>query len=433
MTSLDATHDPAARSWVESANEAGCDFPIQNLPFGAFSGEGGQGRIGVAIGNCVLDVPAAIETESITFGPEVACALSAETLNDFMSLGPAAWKRVRAALFAMLHEDAPRQDRLLRPMAETSMRLPAAIGDYTDFYAARHHATNVGRMFRPDGEPLMPNWLHLPVGYHGRASSIVVSGTDIVRPYGQLRPDEGPPVFGPCQLLDYELEFGAFVGIGNGMGTRVGIGEASEHLFGVVILNDWSARDVQKWEYQPLGPFNAKNFASTISPWVVTMEALTPFRAHGPERAAGDPPLLDYLTPAPGSRDSLDVQAEVTVSSKAMRRAGTPPMQLSRGTLADLSWSFAQMLAHHTSTGCPMHAGDLLGSGTVSGPEKSSRGCLLELTWRGTEPIELPDGTQRRFLQDGDELTINAWCESDRAARIGFGSCSGVILPPQDS
>ncbi len=427
--SLNATHDPARRSWVESANEPGCDFPIQNLPFGVFDGDDGGGRIGVAIGDQVLDVAAAVETEAIAVNGDAACALCADSLNHFMSLGPDAWHGARAAIGLLLSDESPRQDRLLRPMGEVAMRLPAAIGDYTDFYAARHHATNVGRMFRPDGEPLMPNWLHLPVGYHGRASSIVVSGTEIVRPSGQLKPDDAAPVFGPCRLLDYELEFGAFVGAGNAMGTRVGIGEASDRLFGVVILNDWSARDVQKWEYQPLGPFNAKNFASTISPWVVTMEALEPYRAEGPARAADDPPLLDYLTPAPGSRDAIDVQAEVTLASKAMREAGTPAVRLSRGTLADLSWSFAQMLTHHTSTGCPMHAGDLLGSGTVSGADKGSRGCLLELTWRGTEPIDLPDGTQRRFLQDGDELTISAWCHRDGAARIGFGSCSGVILP----
>ncbi len=427
--SIDATHDPAARSWVELANEEGCDFPIQNLPFGVFAGKGSRGRIGVAIGDQVLDVAGAIETEAVTFSGEVASALSAETLNDIMSLGPPAWKAVRATLFSLLQEDSPRQDRLLRSMAETTMQLPAAIGDYTDFYASRHHATNVGRMFRPDGEPLMPNWLHLPVGYHGRASSIAVSGTNVTRPSGQLKPEDGPPVFGPCKLLDYELEFGAFVGTGNEMGTPIAIGEAMDHLFGVVILNDWSARDVQKWEYQPLGPFNAKNFASTISPWVVTMDALLPFRSDGPARQDDDPPLLEYLTPVRGSGDAIDVTAEVHVCSQAMRESDIPPMRLSRGTLANLSWSFSQMLAHHTSTGCPMRPGDMLGSGTVSGPEKDSRGCLLELSWRGQEPIDLPDGTQRRFLQDGDTLTISAFCERPGAARVGFGSCEATILP----
>jgi fumarylacetoacetase len=385
----------------------------------------------VAIGEYVLDVAAAIETEALLLQGETACALSADSLNCFMSLGAVAWRDVRTVLSDLLRADAPRQDRLLRPMAETTMLLPAVIGDYTDFYASRNHATNVGRMFRPDGEPLMPNWLHLPVGYHGRASSVVVSGTEIKRPHGQVKADDSDPVYAPCRLLDYELEFGAFVGSGNTMGTPIGIDHAMDHLFGVVILNDWSARDIQKWEYQPLGPFNAKNFASTISPWVVTMQALSPFRSHGPARQPSDPPLLDYLTPSAGSTDSIDVTAEVHIASAAMREAGTEPMRLSRGTLADLSWSFSQMLAHHTSTGCPMRAGDMIGSGTVSGLEKDSRGSMLELSWRGTEPIDLPDGTQRRFLQDGDELTISAFCERAGAARIGFGSCTGVIQPAE--
>jgi fumarylacetoacetase len=429
---LNATHDPCLRSWVQSANTANADFPIQNLPFGVFNA-GGDARIGVAIGDQILDLHAAIETGAIVLDGEIACALSAGTLNDFMSLGPEAWRSARAAISTMLAEGAPERESLLRSMSETTMLLPAEIGDYTDFYAARAHATNVGRMFRPDGEPLMPNWLHLPVGYHGRASSIVVSGTEIRRPMGQTKPDDGPPVFAPCRLLDYELEFGAFVGTGNEMGTAVPIGQAASRLFGVVILNDWSARDIQKWEYQPLGPFNAKNFASSISPWVVTMQALLPYRTDGPSRASDDPPLLEYLTPVVGSLDAIDVTAEVYLSSEGMRASGTDSMRLSRGTLADLSWSFSQMLAHHTSTGCPMRPADLLGSGTVSGPNKESRGCLLELTWRGAEPIALPDGTERSFLQDGDELTIKAFCERDGRPRIGFGSCSGVIGAVQRS
>jgi len=424
---LDATHDPGLRSWVESANIVDTDFPIQNLPLGIFDSGSRGDRIGVAIGECVLDLHAAIQSEAVLLSGEAACALSAPTLNQFMGLGLAEWKGARMAISDMLAEGAPRQESFVRPQCETTMRLPATIGDYTDFYAARAHATNVGRMFRPDGEPLMPNWLHLPVGYHGRASSVVVSGTDIMRPCGQLKPDEGPPAHGPCRLLDYELEFGAFVGQGNPMGTPIGIADAMDHLFGVVILNDWSARDIQKWEYQPLGPFNAKNFASSISPWVVTMEALAPYRSAGPARQSDDPPLLDYLTPAPGSADAIDVKAEVFIMSEDMRASGVEPMRLSRGTLADLSWSFCQMLAHHTSTGCPMRPGDLLGSGTVSGADKSSWGSMLELAWRGTQPIDLPDGTQRRFLQDGDELTISAFCQREGAARVGFGSCSGII------
>lgn len=425
---LNATHDPSLRSWVTSANGADADFPIQNLPFGVFD-LNGHGRIGVAIGDQVLDLHAAIESGALLLHSEVACALSAETLNHFMGLGQEHWRETRVAISAFLADGAVPRESLLRAMSESTMRMPAAIGDYTDFYAARAHATNVGRMFRPDGDPLMPNWLHLPVGYHGRASSLVVSGTDIRRPSGQLKPDDSPPTYGPCRLLDYELEFGAFIGTSNEMGSTVCIEKAMDHLFGLVILNDWSARDIQKWEYQPLGPFNAKNFASSISPWVVTMEALAPFRSEGPARQADDPPLLAYLQPAAGSTDAIDVKAEVYLASADMRAHGTPPMKLSSGTLSDLSWSFAQMLAHHTSTGCPMNSGDLIGSGTISGTEKSSRGCMLELCWRGTEPIDLPDGTQRRFLLDGDELTIVAFCEREGAARVGLGSCSGVILP----
>lgn len=425
---LNATHDLSLRSWVSSANAADADFTIQNLPFGVFE-LNGSGRIGVAIGDQILDVHAAIESGALAFRGEIACALSAETLNDFMALGHEHWHEARVTISLFLTEGSTAHESLLRAMSKSTMRLPAAIGDYTDFYAARAHATNVGRMFRPDGDPLMPNWLHLPVGYHGRASSLVVSGTDIRRPSGQIKPDDSAPVYAPCRLLDYEVEFGAFVGTANEMGATVGIDQAMDHLFGLVILNDWSARDIQKWEYQPLGPFNAKNFASSISPWVVTMEALAPFRSEGPARQSDDPPLLEYLQPAAGSADAIDVKAEVYLASADMRAKGTPAMKLSSGTLSDLSWSFSQMLAHHTSTGCPMNAGDLIGSGTVSGTDKSSRGCMLELCWRGTEPIELPDGTERRFLLDGDELTIVAFCEHDGAARVGLGSCSGVIQP----
>ena len=307
------------------------------------------------------------------------------------------------------------------------MRLPASIGDYTDFYASRHHASNVGRMFRPDAEPLLPNYLNLPVGYHGRASSVIVSGTPIHRPSGQLKPDEGPSEHGVCRLLDYEMEMGAFVGGRTSLGHPIDIASADDHLFGVVMLNDWSARDIQKWEYQPLGPFNAKNFASTISPWIVTMEALAPFRRPGPERLAEDPPVLPYLqTTGP---DVLDITVEVALRSAEMRSQDHPPHRISRGTLADLTWTFSQMLAHHTSSGCPMNPGDLIGSGTISGPAKDSRGCLLEMTWRGSEPVELPDGTVRRFLQDGDDVIMSAFCQREGFARIGFGTCTGVVHP----
>ncbi len=313
------------------------------------------------------------------------------------------------------------------PMNNAELLIPAAIGDYTDFYASIHHATNVGSMFRPDN-PLMPNYKHLPVGYHGRASSIVASGTPIRRPHGQTKADTADdPSFGPCRLLDYELEMGFFVGPRNGLGTRVPIAAARDHIFGMVIVNDWSARDIQKWEYQPLGPFNAKNFATSISPWVVTLEALAPFRVPGPPRGDDDPPILDYLQPAADL--ALDITVEVYLSSETMRRKGMDPLPVSRGTFRDMYWTIGQMLAHHTSTGCNLRPGDLLASGTVSGPAEDSHGCLLERTWRGQQPLELPDETHRTFLQDGDEVVIRAYCEGEGAARIGFGECRGVVAP----
>ena len=420
MTHIDHTHEVTATSWVEVESGRN-DFPIQNLPWGVCSKHG----IVVAIGDHAVVVRKALAAGKLQISDDIKAALQSDTLNAFMMMGHETWTLVRHALFALLSGDpAP---EILCSRDDLHLVLPATIGDYTDFYAARNHASNVGKMFRPDGDPLMPNYLHLPVGYHGRASSVVVSGTDIKRPHGQLKPDEGDPIFAPCKLLDYELEFGAFIGTGNAMGERVVMGEAMDHIFGVVILNDWSARDVQKWEYQPLGPFNAKNFASTISPWIVTIDALAPFRKMGPDRLPDDPKLLDYLKPV--TDDVLDVNCCVSISSETMRNDGTKALQLTKSSLTNLTWSFAQMLAHHTSTGCPMNSGDLIGSGTISGETKDSRGCLLELTWRGSEPLDLPDGTQRRFLQDGDELTIRAWCESDTTTRIGFGSCCGVILP----
>ena len=420
MTHIDHTHEMNATSWVESGSVRN-DFPIQNLPWGVCSTHG----IVVAIGDQAVVIRETIKQGKLQFSGDIESALSGDSLNDFMSLGHESWTLVRHALFALLSgEPAP---EILCEQSALKLVMPARIGDYTDFYAARNHATNVGKMFRPDGDPLMPNYLHLPVGYHGRASSVVISGTEITRPYGQLKPDDSDPIFAPCALLDYELEFAAFIGSGNVMGNRIAMDDAMEHIFGIVILNDWSARDIQKWEYQPLGPFNAKNFASTISPWIVTIDALAPFRQSGPSRQEDDPPVLDYLRPV--TEDVLDVNCCVSISSETMRREGAESLQLSQSSLTNLTWSFAQMLSHHTSTGCPMNSGDLIGSGTISGDTKESRGCMLELTWRGTEPIEMPDGTQRRFLQDGDELTIKAWCESGDATRIGFGSCTGIILP----
>jgi fumarylacetoacetase len=358
------------------------------------------------------------------------------TLNAFMALGASDWAAARAFVAGLLSsgprsiERHARRDAVLVDRGSLRMRLPAEIGDYTDFYASEHHATNVGSMFRPN-QPLMPNWKHLPVGYHGRASSIVVDGTPVRRPHGQTSAtDDGPPSFGPSRLLDHELEMGVFFGgQGNELGTRIPVSRAADHLFGLVILNDWSARDVQKWEYQPLGPFNAKNFCTSISPWVVTMDALRPYRMPGPARAEGDPPMLDYLR----WEDDfvVDVRLEVLLSSAAMRERGLAPTRVSFGTFADMYWTMSQMVAHHTSTGCNMRPGDLLGSGTISGPVKESRGCMLERTWRGTEPITLGDGTERKFLQDGDEVTIRGWCEGAGLPRIGFGECRGTILPAQ--
>jgi fumarylacetoacetase len=443
-------NDPALTSWLDCANAPDTPFPIQNLPMGVFvrreqdqnpeqqhSGVPGLPGIGVAIGDCVLGVRAMVELGLLDdLDPTTRCALSAPTLNDFMGLDRWEWTATRCAISrlmrsdcATLRDDADARAKVIMGVEDVAMRLPATIGDYTDFYASIHHATNVGRMFRPDN-PLLPNYKHLPVGYHGRASSIVVSGTEIRRPMGQTMADGAEaPTFGPCRLLDYELEVGCFLGGSNPIGARIDIDDAPNHLFGLCLVNDWSARDVQKWEYVPLGPFNAKNFATTISPWIVLADALAPFIVAPPARAAEDPEVLEYLKPTEDL--AFDITVEAFVSSQTMREQGTAPHQLSAGNFRGMYWSFAQMLAHHTSTGCPIRPGDLIASGTVSGPEESARGCLLELTWRGQNPISLPDGTERRFLQDGDELTLHAFCDTLGAKRIGFGDCAGVILPAE--
>ncbi len=435
-TTRAAAVGPALRSWVQSACVPGGDFPIQNLPFGVFRrGPRDPARIGTAIGDRVLDVAACVEARIVEgISPETACALSAPSLNAFLAQGPASWSAARKALTgllaadsATLRDDAALRSRCLIAAADAELLLPATIGDYSDFYASIHHATNVGSMFRPD-QPLFPNYRHLPIGYHGRASSIIPSGMPVRRPQGQTKADTAElPAFGPSRLLDYELELGFFVGPGNDLGRRITMDEARDHVFGMVIVNDWSARDVQKWEYQPLGPFLAKNFATTISPWVVTMEALQPFRRPGPPRGAGEPPMLDYLKPV---RDgAYDITVEVLLSSQIMRDKGQEPILVSRGTFADMYWTIEQMLVHHTSTGCNLRPGDLLATGTISGPAEDSRGCLLERTWRGRDPLQLPDGTTRTFLADGDEVTMRAWCERPGHPRIGFGDCRGVILP----
>ncbi len=422
------------RSWIESANDPGTDFPIENLPFGVVErSDESEPRIAVAIGDRVLDLRECV-SRGLLSGQrdEVRRALSSDSLNTLAGLGRQVSSTVRRAVTGLLDAGDDRlrtssdRDHLVRPMSEIRSVMPFRIGDYTDFYASEHHATNVGSMFRPDN-PLMPNWKHLPVGYHGRASSIVESGRPVRRPHGQtVGPDGPPPSYGPVRLLDYELEMGFFIGAGSELGSPVPIERALDHVFGLVLVNDWSARDVQKWEYQPLGPFNAKNFATTISPWVVTLDALEPFMVSGPPRATDDPRNLEYLRW--GDDVAMDIELEVAIRSTQMRERGMPAHRVSLGNYRDMYWTIAQMVAHHTSTGCDLRPGDLMASGTVSGPTEDSRGCLLERTWRGERPISLPDGTERRFLQDGDEVVIRGWAERD-GRRIGFGECTGLVLP----
>ena len=435
MPDLDQTHDPSLRSWIETANDPAGDFPIQNLPFGVFStSEDDPDMIGVAIGDSILSLEDAIEAEVLEVPAAIESAFGVMMLNEVMDCDRATRIELRRAISGLLNVDNPKlrdnaalRERLIVPMNNAAMVMPAFIGDYTDFYASIHHAQNVGSMFRPDN-PLMPNYKHLPVGYHGRASSIVISETPIDRPMGQTKADDAElPTYGPVRLLDYELEMGFLVGASNELGRTIPMSAAREHIFGMVIVNDWSARDIQKWEYQPLGPFNAKNFATSISPWVVTLEALEPFRVSGADRGADDPPVLDYLQPTEDM--GFDITVEAYLSSQQMRDEALEPMRVSRGNFRDMYWTIAQMLVHHASTGCNMQSGDLLASGTVSGPAEDARGCLLERTWRGRDPLTLPDGSERRFLQDGDEVTITAFCERDGAARIGFGACSGIIQP----
>lgn len=403
-------------------------FPLQNLPWGIFSPyDGGPRRVGVRLGDWVIDT-AVLQAEGFFDGPHLqqTAVFDAPTLNGFMALGRPAWQEARAALQALLAADNPRlrddaglRQRLFHPLDRVHVHLPAAIGDYTDFYAAEYHAANVGKMFRPQDDPLLPNWKHLPVGYHGRASSVVLSGTEVVRPWGQiLPPGASQPRLAPTAELDFELEVGFFTGPGNPLGSPIPVHEAADHIFGLVLVNDWSARDIQRWEYRPLGPFLAKNFATSISPWVVTLEALAPFRVPGPAQA---PPPLPYLS---GEHFNYDITLEVCLQTPAM----SAPAVIARSNHQHLYWRLAQMLAHHTLTGCNIRPGDLLASGTISGPTPGSYGSMLELAWRGTRPIQLPGGESRAFLEDGDTVILRGWCQGE-GYRIGLGEVSGAVQP----
>jgi fumarylacetoacetase len=435
MYEINETHDPDLKSWVESANDPNTDFPIQNLPFCTYRNRFGHNHneLGVRIGDQV------IEFEVLTSGQLLRnTELPLIYLEDLATDSPERQAKLRSILVGALRENADSSSKTeieasLVPAAKCEFVQPFSyIRDYTDFYCSIFHATNVGSMFRPD-QPLMPNYKYVPIGYHGRASSIVVSGTDIKRPHGQNRTDaEKPPVFIPAKNLDYEMELGFFVGQGNELGRPVPISEAEKHIFGMCLVNDWSARDIQAWEYQPLGPFLAKNFATTISPFVVTMEALAPFRTAAFERDPEDPQPLEYLSDENNKKfGGLDINLEVYIQTEKMRNENIEPFLISRSNTKDLYWTVGQMLTHHASNGCNLQTGDLMATGTVSGPGEDERGCLLERTWRGTEPLEMPSGETRRFLEDGDEVIMKGYCEREGFRRIGFGECRGRIIPAE--
>ena len=421
---LKATLAPTLKSWIESANDPASDFPIQNLPFGIFSDAVDERpRAGVAIGEWIVDL-AALEGERLI---DAQGAFAAPRLNPFIALGRDTWRAVRIALSGLLAQDTPtlRDDAALRrrvlvPRKDATMHLPVDIPGYTDFYSSKEHATNVGSMFRDPKNALLPNWSELPVGYNGRASSVVVSGTPVRRPNGQIKlPDEERPIFGACRKLDIELETGFIVGRGNALGEPIACDEAEAHIFGMVLLNDWSARDIQQWEYVPLGPFNSKGFATTISPWIVTLDALELFRTATPEQ---QPEPLPYLRHA--GNHAFDIELEVALRAEGASRATI----ISRTNFKLMYWSMAQQLAHHTVSGCNTRVGDLMGSGTISGPTADSCGSLLESTWNGQRPLKLEDGGERAFLLDGDEITLRGWCQGE-GYRVGFGECVGSILP----
>ncbi|HPR44486.1 MAG TPA: fumarylacetoacetase [Ottowia sp.] len=435
MPTLNATHDPRLTSWVASANGGQTDFPIQNLPFAVFRRRGSAEawRGGVAIGDQIVDMAAAVAAGVFSGAAEAPARAAAQsTLNDLMQMGPQPSSDLRQALSKTLQTGSAQEIALracLVPQAEAEYRVPARIGDYTDFYTSVHHATNIGKQFRPDN-PLLPNYKWVPIGYHGRSSSIGVSGQQFKRPRGQtMAPGADAPVFKPCARLDIELEMGVFVGQPNELGEPVGIEQAEDHIFGIVLFNDWSARDIQGWEYQPLGPFLSKNFASTISPWIVTLEALAPFRAPF-AHPAEDPQPLPYLSsPANAEQGALDIELEALIQTPSMRAAGTAPARLCLTNYRHAYWTAAQMVAHHTVNGCNLQPGDLLGTGTLSGPTLDSACALIELTTGGKNPVQLPGGETRTWLEDGDTVVLRGWCQRPGAARIGFGECAGTVLP----
>jgi len=436
MNKTDKTHNPHLHSWVESANRPNTDFPIQNLPFGVFRPRDSTApaRIGVAIGNQILDLSACQSAgllQPLSEPLQTACI--APNLDLLIRLGRPTLSTLRAHLSKLLQYEQDKSlpaSTILVAMSDAELLLPATVGDYTDFYASLHHATNVGKLFRPNN-PLLPNYKHIPIAYHGRASSIVPSGTSINRPQGQIKsPDDTAPHFSPCKLLDYEMEVGFWIGPGNEIGQPIPIDRAEDSVFGLCLVNDWSARDIQAWEYQPLGPFLGKSFATTVSPWVVTLDALAPFRCPAFSRADDDPSPLPYLSsPENAQHGGIDLTVEVAIRSARMRKAGVKPQRISRASFCQMYWTMAQMVAHHTSNGCNLRPGDLLASGTVSGSKRGTQGSLLEMTSRGEKPIELLTGEIRTFLEDGDEIILHGYCQKEGTARIGFGECRGIILP----
>jgi fumarylacetoacetase len=435
MTTLNETHDLHLRSWVETANAAGCDFPIQNLPFAVFRRQGTDEayRCGVAIGDQVLDLAALAKRSPFSGLAQAALQAAAQDkLNPLMALGEPAWSALRLALSRALRTGAAEQASLaecLVPVLDVVFDVPARIGDYTDFYTSVHHATNIGKQFRPDN-PLLPNYKWVPIGYHGRASSIGVSGQTFARPKGQIKaPDAEVPVLAASKRVDIELELGIFIGAGNDSGEAIDITQAEHHVFGICLLNDWSARDIQAWEYQPLGPFLAKNFATTISPWVVTLEALAPYRTPF-VRPVDDPQPLPYLDSVVNRQEgALDIQLQVGLQTSRMRQEGEADASICRTSYRHAYWTIAQMVTHHTVNGCNLQPGDLFGSGTLSGPTLDQAGALIELTTGGKNPLTLPNGERRVYLEDGDAVVIRGWCEKPGAARIGFGACWGTVLP----